>query len=216
MEVGYTIPELESSQKLNRPVDQQKITGVNLKWQMDIDEQVYVGDPSLNFEGLVNQTGVPVSNSTADWADPATPVDDILAEVNEILTDAWSNTGFARTPTKMLLPPLLFSALVSRKVSDAGNVSVIRYLQDNSIAMANNGRMLDIRPVKWLTDAGVGGVPRIVVYNDDEEYVRIPLVPLQRTPLENRSIYQLFTYYGRIGVVEVVYPEMMHYVDITS
>ena len=41
MELKYTIPELESAAKLGRPVDQQKFEGLQLKHQMDIDEQVY-------------------------------------------------------------------------------------------------------------------------------------------------------------------------------
>src|SRR5271157_214116 len=43
MELKYSIPELESAAKLGRPVDQQKHAGLQLKHQMDIDEQVYIG-----------------------------------------------------------------------------------------------------------------------------------------------------------------------------
>jgi hypothetical protein len=39
------------------------------------------------------------------------------------------------------------------------------------------------------------------------------MTPLQRTPLEWRSIYNLTTYYGRLGVIEVVYPETILYRD---
>jgi len=39
------------------------------------------------------------------------------------------------------------------------------------------------------------------------------MVPLQRTPLEYRDIRQLTTYFGRLGVVEVVYPETVGYRD---
>jgi major capsid protein len=40
MELKWTIPELESAAKLGRPVDQQKFAGMQLKHQMDVDEQV--------------------------------------------------------------------------------------------------------------------------------------------------------------------------------
>jgi len=43
--------------------------------------------------------------------------------------------------------------------------------------------------------------------------VGYPLVPLQRTPLEYRSIYHITTYFGRLGVVEFVYPETVYYAD---
>jgi hypothetical protein len=35
------------------------------------------------------------------------------------------------------------------------------------------------------------------------------MTPLSRTPLEWRSIYNITTYYGRLGVIEVVYPETL-------
>lgn len=45
MEVKYTIPELESAIKLGRPVDQQKFAGMNLKHQMDTENQLYPEKP---------------------------------------------------------------------------------------------------------------------------------------------------------------------------
>jgi hypothetical protein len=40
MEIGYTIPELESARAIGRPVDSQKYKGMNLEYQMDIDERL--------------------------------------------------------------------------------------------------------------------------------------------------------------------------------
>src|SRR5690348_11735071 len=68
MQVGWTIPELESAQKLGRPVDQQKFSGMQLKYQMDVDEQVYIGDGVLGATGLVNDASVGVTNAAAgNW-----------------------------------------------------------------------------------------------------------------------------------------------------
>src|SRR5664280_609301 len=53
-EISYTIPELLSAQQLGRPVDEQKFAGMQLKWQMDIDEMVYIGDTGYGKYGLFN------------------------------------------------------------------------------------------------------------------------------------------------------------------
>ena len=53
----------------------------------------------------------------------------------------------------------------------------------------------------------------MVAYTKDAKRVRYPLVPLQRTPLEYRSIFHLTTYFGRLGCVEFVYPETIQYAD---
>lgn len=217
MQLGWTIPELESAQKLGRPVDQQKFAGMQLKYQMDIDEQVYIGDTALGLTGLVN--GARVTNvanaTTGDWADPTTPAtpDQILADVNELLNSVWAASAYAVCPDKLLLPPLQYAYIVSQKVSTAGNVSILQFLRDNSLSNAINGRPLDIQPLKWLVDRGVGTTDRMVAYTNDMERVRFPLVPLQRTPLEYRDLRQLTTYFGRLGAVEFVYPETIGYRD---
>jgi len=117
------------------------------------------------------------------------------------------------------LPPAQFAYIVSQKVSNAGNISILQFLEDNCISLKVNGKKLDIQPLKWLTGRGTAaGSPsaatdRMVVYTQDKNRVRFPLVPLQRTPLEYRSIYHLTTYFGRIGCCEFVYPECCYYSD---
>lgn len=223
MEVGYTIPELMSAQQLGRPVDEQKYKAMQLKWQMDIDEMVYIGDTVVTKYGLLNSTDVTAAFVTAGAATtlPWTTktADEILADVNTLIAAAWAAAGYAVCPGKLLLPPAQFAYIVSQKVSTAGNISILKFLQDNSISLSINGKALDIQPCKWLVGRGVAaGSPsaatdRMVCYTQDSDRVRYPLVPLQRTPLEYRSIYHLTTYFGRLGVMEFVYPETLRYAD---
>ena len=213
IELGWTLPELMAAQQLGRPVDQQKFEAMQLKHNMDTDEQVYIGDSVLGVTGLVNNTAVTnVSNAdTGNWA-TATP-DQMLDDVNELLDSAWSAAAYAVCPGRILLDPTNWSRLVQRKVSDAGNISVLNYLRENSIANGLNGRPLEIFPSKWLTGRGAAGANRMVAYTKDKNRIRFPMVPLQRTPLEYRGINQITTYFGRLGVVEVVYPETVAYRD---
>jgi len=214
MELKYTLPELASAQKVGRPLDVQKYDGLRLKYQMDIDEQVYIGDSGYSKNGLFNADTIvgSVTNITgAVWNGKS--ADLILADVNEILNTTWVNSGYAIVPSELRVPPAQFSYLVSQKVSTAGNISILEFLRANSICNAANGRPLNIQPVKWLTGRGVSVTDRMVAYTRDRDRVRFPLVPLQRTPLEFRSIYQITTYYGRLGCVEFVYPETISYRD---
>lgn len=226
MELGYSIPELESAQKLGRPVDQQKLQGIKLKHNMDVDEMVYIGDTALNRFGLVNNTTVVTNNGnavTGAWLGGTTTPQQILADVNEITYSAWKAAGFAICPDTLLLPPKHYGFLSSTIISATGvigGVSILKFIEDNSLALRVNGRALKVLPSKWLTGRGSGGTPftdgtvdRMVAYTKDPMRVRYPLVPLQRTPLEYRSIYHLTTYFGRLGVVEFPYPETLAYRD---
>ena len=223
MEIGYTIPELLSAQQMGRPVDAQKLKGLQLKHQMDIDEMVYIGDTVVNKEGLLNSSvvtaGFVEANNSGFTAWSKKTPDEILADVNTLIEECWKSSGYAICPSKLLLPPAQFAYITSQKVSTAGNVSILTFLEDNSISLKVNGKKLDIQPCKWLAGRGVAaGSPevatdRMVAYTQDSERLRYPLVPLQRTPLEYRSLYQLTTYFGRLGVLEIVYPECIRYAD---
>lgn len=217
MELGWTLPELASAQQLGRPVDQQKFAGMQMKYNMDVDEQVYIGDGVLGLYGLLNSPLVTATNvvngaSASPLWTSKTP-DEILADVNTVLNAAWAASGYAVVPAKLGLPPLKYSYLVSQKVSSAGNISILQFLKDNSLANAVNGVPLDIVPMKFLTGRGAGSTDRMVAYSQDQNRVRFPLVPLQRTPVEYRGISQLTYYYGRLGAVEWVYPETAQYAD---
>lgn len=225
MELKYTILELESAAKLGRPIDQQKYEGLQLKHQMDIDEMVYIGDTVLAQTGLINNSLVtnvnniaPGVSSLTTWANK-TP-DEILADVNAALTSVWGASAWAVIPDRILIPPTQFGLISTMKVSQAGNVSVLKYITENNILSTSGMGKLTILPLKWAVGAGVGGtigtvgtVDRMVVYTKDKKRVRYPMTMLQRTPIQFQSIYHMTTYFCRLGQVECVYPETIGYFD---
>jgi hypothetical protein len=224
-EVKYTVPELVKAQALGTPVDAQKVEGMNLKRNMDLDQLVYSGDSTLGFGGLVNSNSLVGSfqnvangaSTTPQWT-TKTPAE-ILKDVNEILTSAWQASGWKVMPNRLLLPPAQYGYIAAQLVSTAGNQSILTYLLENNIS-TKSGTKLEILPLKWLIGAGVGGTPgtlgtvdRMVAYAKDKKYVQYPMTELQRTPLEYRSLYQITTYWARFGQVEFRYSTTVSYRD---
>jgi hypothetical protein len=216
-EVSYTSVELERSQLLGQPIDQQKFDGLNILYQMSTDEMVYVGDTAVGATGLLNSDLV-VSGSVANgaagtstWA-TKTP-DEILADVNTLIEAAWQASGYSVCPDKLLLPPVQYAYIASQKISTAGNVSILTFLEDNSISLRVNGRKLDIQPVKWLTGRGASGKNRMVTYTNDENRVRFPMVPIRRETPYYLGIKFNAPYIWAFGEVEFVYPETVRYAD---
>ena len=216
-EVSYTSVELERSQLLGQPIDQQKFDALNTIYQMATDEMIYVGDAAVGATGLINSslvTSGAVANGAAGgstWASK-TP-DEILADVNKLIEAAWQASGFSVCPDKLLLPPVQYAYIASQKVSSAGNVSILTFLEDNSISLRVNGRKLDIQPVKWLTGRGAAGADRMVAYTNDENRVRFPMVPIRRETPYYLGIKFNAPYVWAFGEVEFVYPETVRYAD---
>jgi hypothetical protein len=230
LELKYTVFELESAAKLGRPVDQQKFDALKLKHQMDTDAQVYVGDSITGDKGLLNYDGAsagPVTNVTNVanggggsplWSTKSP--DEILADVNELITSAWTQAAYAVMPGKIGIPPVQFGYIATQKVSQAGNQSILKYLLENNIRLTSGQGTLEIVPMKWAVGCGVGGTigtadghDRMIAYTQAKDKVRFPMTLLQRTPLQYDSIFHKSTYFGRLGVVEVVYAETVGYRD---
>ena len=239
LELKYTVLELESALKIGRPIDQQKYQGMRLKHQMDVDAMVYVGDTDTGDVGLVNQPlwdGVSPGAATltnlpngaaggSGWMAPATnpkTAAEILGDFNFALSTVWAASGWAVVPSRVLLPTAQYGFIATTLVSTAGTTSILRYVEENNILARSGQGRLEIYPCKWCNGAGAGGTigtagpgttDRMVVYTKDQNYVRFPMTTLGRTPIQYDAIWQKASYYGRLGVVEVIYPQTLGYFD---
>lgn len=216
-EVSYTSVELERSQLTGQPIDNQKLDALNTLYQMNTDQMVYIGSADVGATGLVNNADVVVDtvangiSGSPLWTNKT--ADEILFDVNVELTAAWAASAYSVCPTKLLLPPVQFAYLAAQKVSSAGNVSILKFLQDNSISLQAAGKALDIQPLKWLVGAGVGGTDRMVVYTNEEDRVRFPMVPIRRETAYYQGIRFTAPYLWAFGEMEVIYPETLRYAD---
>lgn len=218
-EVKYTVIELAKAMQVNRPLEMQYVEAMQLKWQMDNDEMVYIGDSTVGAEGLFNSTKPQLVVATNnDWSPSSgiTP-DAILAEINYLIATVWRTAAYAEMPTRILVSPNIFAQLVSMKVSDAGNVSVMEYLKQNNILRAQYGQELEILPSKWAYQRGATTtMDRMFAYNPNPRFIRYPLVPLQRTPVMPKGLHMTSIYYGKMGHIEFRYPQTMAYMDLVS
>lgn len=216
-EISYTSVELERSQLTGQSIDAQKMDAFNSLYQMNTDQMVYIGSNEVGATGLLNEPTVTagsvaagVSGSTL-WVNK-TP-DEILADVNALLESSWAATGYAVCPRSVRVPPLQFSLLTSQKVSSAGNVSVLKFLKENSIALNINGQELDIQPIKWLVGRGAAGADRMMCYTNEEKFCRFPMVPVRRETAYYQGIRFTAPYLWMFGQMEFPYTETVQYAD---
>ena len=217
MEVAYDVFELQKAMQAGRPIDVQKYDAMKLKHQLDIDRMVYLGDDEVGTSGvkglLNNDPSVTVQKVGA--FDSSASADTIIGFFNDILDAAWKATAYTRIPNTFLVPPAFFAALASKQLPNT-TMNMLEYVQKNNLSVANGGT-LTIRPVKYLADKTINkGNGRIVAYTKSRDVVRFPLVQLQSMPVQYRSFQQVVPYYGALGAVEFVRPEMVYYGDLSA
>lgn len=216
-EISFTSVELERSQLTGQPIDVQKTVALNTTYQMSTDQMVYIGASEVGATGLFNSSVVTAGNvangvsGSPLWVNK-TP-DEILKDVNTLLSASWAASAYAVCPGELRLPPAQFSYLASQKVSSAGNVSILKFLQDNCISLNINGKALNIQPVKWLVGAGASATDRMCVYTNEEDKVRFPMVPIRRETSYYQGIRFIAPYLWAYGEMEIVYPETIQYAD---
>ena len=176
--VDWTIWELESAQKLGRPVDTQKVLALGELWNQDIDFMVYLGDTDLGVTGLFNSDAKIVTNNnvvagtadslgytpTGSWSSATAA--QILADVRNFEIQYYASTGYSVPATKLLLSPAVYTILLQPIViGGVGYDSILEYIARNSFCMVNTGAKLDIQPRKFLDPNNNSiGANRAVLY----------------------------------------------------
>ena len=209
-------------QGIGRSLDQIYDKGLRLNYNKMLDENVYFGFSEFGTTGLVNDSNITASyvsmnagNTSRKFKDK-TP-DEILADINEALNDAWAASGYdlSGMPNHIGLPPAIFAYLVSTKVSNAADKSILNYLLENNIAK-NQGVDLTIVPMRQLINAGVGNTDRMICYvNDDDKVtfdITVPLGRIMTQPSVEHLAY-LSAYAGQVGQVKFLYTQCAVYKD---
>lgn len=206
---------------VSRSLDDILDKGIKLGWNKDLDTMTYEGFTDLDVYGLVNNPNVVsevaaagASNKTT-WKDK-TP-DEILDDINSVIVETWTASEYDLTgmANHVLVDPSNYAYITTRKVSEAGNVSILQYVLENNIAK-NQGRDLVIVPCRWCTGAGEGNSNRMVAYVNEKEKVKIDIpVSLKRvmTQPNVEQMAYLTAYAGQIGQVKIMYFETIRYKD---
>lgn len=176
-----------------------------------------VGSTEKNWTGFVNNGSVDRADVAAPgtfW--PAKTVEQILADVNTLLTRVRENTGEVEYADSLALPPEAFRVIATKRLGEGdGFATVLEYIRKNNIYTAETGQPLNIYPIRALATASQDGGGRMVAYRKDEEVVRFHL-PMPKRVLAPRQKSLMGFEQGliaRTGGVEIRLPGAMAYAD---
>ena len=194
--------------------------GIRLHFDKVLDRNVYVGFRKVSSWGLCNNPNVIRSSASRNtgststrWADKT--ADEILADINTAVSAVWKENDCASDalPNHILVPVEQFGQLVSRKVSDDSERSILTYVLENNIA-TRQGRPLVISPCKWCAGIGTDYTDRLVVYMNQVDRICFNLTqPLQRFETEYVDMRIKIPYYAQFSEVRFLYPTTVRYMD---
>lgn len=212
---GYSLEELRKAAAMRMPLDAAKGRLAFRGAQQHQQQVAFFGDAERQMFGLFNHPNVPLDNSTIDW-DTATG-DEIVAELNSIINKVWQQSAQRHVPNTLLLPSNLWTIAQNKRMAVGTDTTVLEFFRRNNTYTAVTGQAIDIRSVLWLNDAGVGGVPRIMAYekNQDNLTMRMP-IPWRSLPPQATALRLEIPCEWKVGGTEFRYPLSAAYRDVPN
>ena len=219
--MSFSTLEPENMLSVGRDPDTFLNKGIRLHCDKAIDLSVYRGFAKVNSTGLCNNPSVLRSSAAATgtgnsthWADKT--ADQILDDVNAVISAIWQDCDCSADalPNHILIPVDQFGALVTRKVSDDSERSILTYVLENNLS-AQQGGDLTISPCKWCGGAGSSGSDRMVVYMNRVDRICFNLTqPLRRMDTEYSEMRIKTPYIAQFSEVRFLYPSTVRYLDV--
>jgi hypothetical protein len=239
--IDYTIAELNYAAKAGYNIDNIYALMQRLDYEKVCDRMAFCGDTDLAIPGLIQNrtevssitdytgayyyTAATGSTGGVTWAGKmatATGPEEVLQDLADLVSKFWQRTGYSAFPNTIAVPPAQM-ALLLKKYTSLGNVSILKYFQENNLAQAA-GVDLKVVPLKWLTRQSVDGVyfggghtqtnDRMVAYINNPAYTRFHLpVPLTREDVTKVDLKISIPLQGLIGGVEIMHNETIVYTE---
>ena len=194
--------------------------GIRLHCDKTLDRNVYVGFTKAGSTGLVNNasvTRISAANNAAGtstkWEDKT--ADEILKDINDILYQVWqaNDCSSDALPNHIILPVKQFGQLVTRKVGDGGEMSILTYVLQNNLTAQQGGNLV-ISPCKYCSGIGTSNADRLVAYMNQEDRICFNLTqPLRRMETEYAEMRIKIPYICQFSEVRFLYPTTVRYMD---
>lgn len=213
--------DMQRAAHIGRSLDQLLQDGIRLTYDKHMDENVYRGFTGYGTTGLLNNPDVAETTvSTGASGDTAwkskTPAE-ILVDINEAITAVWAASDYDEdaVPNHILLPYEQLLYLHNTMISDLGEKSIMKYIEENNFA-AKKGTPLYFGATKWAKGAGTGGTDRMTVYCNNERFLCteefVPLSRVMTAPNVANVCYDT-AYMANLSEVEIMYGQTIGYFD---
>jgi len=212
--------EREKMMQIGRDPETFLNKGIRLHCDKTIDRNVYIGFTKASSTGLVNNPNVTRSSaavipgtSTTRWRDKT--ADQILNDINTAIASLWQTNDCSpdALPNHILVPVTQFGYLVTRKVSDDSERSILAYVLENNLSTQQGGSLV-ISPCKWLAGIGSDDSDRMVVYSNNVDRICFNLTqPLRRFETEYADMRIKIPYIAQFSEVRFLYPTTVYYMD---
>lgn len=209
---AYSTKDLRAAAQSGVALETEEANAARGAIERKIDRTAALGDLARGFLGFANHPSMTLLAATASWANPATTVDQIMADLMRLAKRMRADTSEIMTPDTLLLPTDAYDALATRYLNTAGSDATIL-----SAFIKTNPWIKNVESWPRLNAAGTGGVGRAIAYKKDADVLDlvIPLETVQYPPQVGGLNYRV-PMEATFGGVRVKQPKGVLYMDGVS
>lgn len=206
----YTVDDLRSAQALNIPLIDTYAKQVRMSFELAREEASAFGMPEVTGFGLLNHPSIPVvALPNGDWANPSTTGEEILEDLNHIVTQMAVTTDEIWEGDTMLMTISAFRLITNKLLNSANgsNITVLKAFREG-----NPGVRIDT----WnkLNAAAADGGPRIVFYKKTPEVLEFEIATnFEQAPVQVVAWTYTVACRCKWFGVQIQYPLALSYSD---
>jgi hypothetical protein len=217
--IGYAWgwEEVGQAQRLGINLQADDAMAARRAYEEMVDTVALVGDTEKGFSGgLFNHTGVTaVAAEYGNW-DAANP-DNIIADVNNGLTNVTSDTNTTFIADTLVMPWRKMQLLGSTRLTDT-NDTILSFIMKNNVYTLTTGQQLLIRGARLLDGVNTETSPpsdRMIAYRRSPEVLKLH-IPM---PLRFLGVHQdgplrwVVPGVFRLGGLDIRQPKAVSYID---
>lgn len=210
---GYSIKEIRASQRTGKNLDQRRAITARRAHDEMMNRMALKSNTADGTFGLLDFPGITEvtlqadgTNSSKTWASK-TP-DQIVRDINDLVSAVMEPTSAREVPDTLLLPIAQYNDLASRRIGEAGEKTLMRYILDNSPY---------IKRIDWLSELknfGAGGTNRALVGRFDEEHLTLEIPqPFEQFEAQQEGMEFTIPCHSECAGTIIYYPLAFAYAD---
>lgn len=210
---GYSIKEIRASQRTGKNLDQRRAITARRAHDEMMNRMALRSNTADGTFGLLDFPGITEVTLQADgtsssktWASK-TP-DQIVRDINDLVSAVMEPTSAREVPDTLLLPIAQYNDIATRRIGEAGEKTLMRYILDNSPY---------IKRIDWLSELknfGAGGTNRTLVGRFDEEHLTLEIPqPFEQFEAQQEGMEFTIPCHSECAGTIIYYPLAFAYAD---
>jgi hypothetical protein len=196
---GWSLQDIRSAMLAGVALDSRLAAAAVRAHNQLMNQIAWQGDSAHNLPGLKSNSDIPTAAAASGPFSAAT-ADQIIAEVNDVITDMLSLTHGVERPTVVAMPPTQLAICASKPRSTTSDTSVLSFLQTSWPGIRFEG-------INELEDWS-GTDDALIAMNPSPEKMSLEIPqPYEEMPVERHALRFEVATHSRFAGLLVYYPK---------